>query len=400
MNQKGTVQFKDVEAVNPSLRNKMFMDHLLTKLKSLKNTPSFIVENNTPNPYIISSRAIRVKTPIDELVYLFVYAPLPGLVSWSSAINHTILYTLIASFFLALVLSWLISRNMSRSVNKLRQAARDIEQGYLYSRSTVERSDELGDLSRDFNRMAERLEMTSLKLEQQEKHRTRFLLDVSHELRTPLTSIRGIVEGFKNQLVTNPEEQKKYFAIIEKETFRLIRLINELLDLEKIQSGQIVLKSQSYNALELLEVITESLEMLIEEKNLKIQIQCQANVEIYGDYDRLTQILINLIKNSIQFTEYGTIRLSAEMDDNKTTIEITDSGKGMSKQELQLMWDRFYKSDVSRSKEKSETGLGLSIVKELIAAHQATIHVQSERGIGTTFQIVFPRKPLERNNSH
>jgi len=139
-------------------------------------------------------------------------------------------------------------------------------------------------------------------------------------------------------------------------------------------------------------VNTESLELLIQQKNLKIQIQCDPNIEIYGDYDRLTQILINLIKNSIQFTEYGTICLAAQMDETGTIITITDTGKGMTKQELEWIWDRFYKSDPSRSKEQSETGLGLSIVNQLVIAHHGTIEVQSEPGIGTTFRMHFPKQ--------
>jgi signal transduction histidine kinase len=391
MNPSGEVEYKDVAAVSSPLKNKSFIDSLHNKIYGLKGVQSFVVDENTKKPYVVTARSIRTKAPKESL-YLFVYSLLPGLSQGGKQIDQTILYTLIAAFFLAIVVSWLISRNLSRSVNMLRQATKEIALGNFSTRSHGGRSDELGDLSQDFNRMAERLEAASLKLEQFEQRRVSFLVDVSHELRTPLTSIRGIIEGFKNQLITDSEEQRKYFAIIEKETFRLIRLINELLDLEKIQNGQFTLKSEAYNALELLEVIAESLEVLIEEKNLQIQISCPSDIEIYGDYDRLTQIGINLIKNSIQFTEYGTIRITASMNETDTTIEITDTGRGMSKQELEFIWDRFYKSDPSRAKEKSETGLGLSIVKQLVTAHHGSIEVQSELGIGTTFRLKFPRK--------
>lgn len=196
--------------------------------------------------------------------------------------------------------------------------------------------------------------------------------------------------------MSEPQDRQKYYAIVEKETFRLIRLINELLDTEKIQSGLITLHPLNHNVRELLEVVAESLEVLIAEKNLALRIDCPQDLQVYGDYDRLTQILLNLVKNSIQFTEYGTIRLSAWESDTSTMIRIQDTGKGMTPQELELIWERFYKADPSRSKDRGETGLGLSIVKNLVEAHHGTIEVESTPGIGTTFLLSFPKMAAQQ----
>jgi signal transduction histidine kinase len=132
--------------------------------------------------------------------------------------------------------------------------------------------------------------------------------------------------------------------------------------------------------------------VLVEEKNLRLLIDCPDKLLVYGDYDRLMQILINLVKNSIQFTAYGTIRLTGFETETATVIEISDTGQGMTEEELPFIWDRFYKADPSRSKHRSETGLGLSIVKQLVEAHQGTIEAKSTPGVGTTFTLALPKR--------
>jgi signal transduction histidine kinase len=396
INRNGDLLYKESILAPTALRSRPFIESLRNKIGNFKNDQSFLIEQTTADPLMVSPRTFRSKAK-DEM-FLYVMSPVRGVSAILYEINRSILYTFGAAFFFAILISWIISRNLTRSVKMIRRATRQIAEGDLSARSPVNRSDELGDLSKDFNAMAQQLEEASSQVALLEKRRGHFIVDITHELRTPLTSIRGIIEGFKNQLITKPEEQQKYYSIIEKETFRLIRLINEMLDMEKVQSGQITLRSQSINVNELLEVVAESLEVLIEEKNLQIQIQCEPDIEVFGDYDRLTQVLLNLVKNSIQFTEYGTIRLSAHLDDKHTILEVADTGKGMSKEELEFIWDRFYKADPSRSKERGESGLGLSIVKRLVEAHQGSIHVKSEQGIGTTFRLTLPREDLSLSN--
>jgi signal transduction histidine kinase len=275
-------------------------------------------------------------------------------------------------------------------------ATRQISGGDYSVRLEENRTDELGDLSRDFNSMASQLQEASEKLTRFEARRQQFMSDVSHELRTPLTSIRGIMEGFRNNLVA-PGEQAKYYSIIEKETFRLIRLINELMDMERIRTNMIQLDQQWHRAQDILEVVSESLDVLASEKQLKLEVECGDNVRLYGDYDRLMQITINLVKNAIQFSDFGTVRLKAEEQQSYTLIEISDQGRGMTRSQIEQMWERFYKADPSRVKDKSETGLGLSIVKQLVEAHGGMIEVLSEPGIGTKIALRFPKSEDARN---
>jgi signal transduction histidine kinase len=216
------------------------------------------------------------------------------------------------------------------------------------------------------------------------------MADVSHELRTPLTTIRGVMEGIKNNMI--PEEQKeKSFGLVSQETRRLIRLVNENLDYEKIRSNQIAITKVTVPLLDVFEVIKEQLDLQAEKKGNEIKILADPDAKVHADYDRLIQILINITKNSIQFTSGGTISLTGASSGPETVIEIKDTGIGINPEEIQSIWRRFYKADLSRTNNPyGEFGLGLSIVKQLVLMHNGTIDVFSEKGKGTTFVIRLP----------
>ncbi|MFB6365543.1 ATP-binding protein [Paenibacillus elgii] len=389
LDQAGEIAYRDPKMPG-ALRGKAFLDELRSHMSDAKDNESFIVERGAEKPWVVVYRQAKLKPQKTEL-HLFVFSPLHGIQETMEALNQALIYMIVVIFILAVAVSWIFSRSMSASIQSLRRTTRQIAAGDYAARSTVRRSDELGELAGDFNSMAQQLELALHKLQQFETRRRHFIMDVTHELRTPLTSIRGIIEGLKSNLVHSPEERANYYGIIEKETFRLIRLINGLLDMEKIESGLIALNKKRTPLKELFEIVHESLEVLIEEKRLHILIECEPDLLVYADYDRLMQILINLVKNSIQFTAYGTIRLTGSDTETHTMIVIEDTGRGMSKEELALIWERFYKSDPSRSKSNSETGLGLSIVKQLVEAHAGTIEADSTPGIGTLFTIALPK---------
>ncbi|RSK51529.1 sensor histidine kinase, partial [Bacillus canaveralius] len=225
-----------------------------------------------------------------------------------------------------------------------------------------------------------------------ENRRRKFIADVSHELKTPLTTISGLVEGFKNDLI--PENEKdRGLDLIDREAKRLIRLVNENLDYEKIRSNQIKLNKVSIHLHDMFELIEEQLFVLAREKGNKIIIDANEHDTVYADYDRITQILINIVKNSIQFTTGGNITLKARKTGKETVIEIEDTGIGIDTKEIESIWDRFYKADLSRTSSMfGEFGLGLSIVKQLVQLHDGNINVVSEKQKGTKFTIVFPNE--------
>ena len=185
----------------------------------------------------------------------------------------------------------------------------------------------------------------------------------------PLTTIRGVIEGMKSNMIPESEKEKG-IQLASKETKRLIRLVNENLDYEKIRSNQVTLYKEEIQLVEVLEIIKDQLRHVSEEKNNKIIVEVDPDAYVYADYDRLTQILINITKNSIQFTKDGTITLRGKVGNGETIIEIEDTGTGINPDDIEKIWRRFYKAGLSRSTNPyGEFGLGLSIVKQLVMMH-------------------------------
>ncbi|MCF6093709.1 HAMP domain-containing histidine kinase [Microaerobacter geothermalis] len=327
----------------------------------------------------------------EQPLFLILASPLKGTKEAAAQFNLLLLKTGLISFIIALVLSWFLSKGMARRLFLLRQFAKQVASGYWdqVTPIPVHKEDEISQLARDMNIMGERLRESHQQLLIMEKRRQQFTADVTHELRTPLTSIRGLIEGMRKGLVEE-KDKDKYLAIMEKETMRLIRLINELLDLEKIRSGKIELKKEVHSLNDILEIVIEQLQPLADEKGVGLNYEIQSETTIFGDYDRLQQIFMNLIKNGIQFTERGQIEVNGWMTDQGTMVTIQDSGVGIPPDHLCDIWDRFYKIDPSRTKSKGESGLGLAIVKQLVDAHQGDIRVESTPGVGTKFTLMFP----------
>ena len=204
-------------------------------------------------------------------------------------------------------------------------------------------------------------------LQNLEEMRRGFIANVSHELRTPMTSISGFIEGILDGTIP-PEKQKDYLEIVKEEVMRLNRLVNELLDLARMEAGEIHIVTKDFNINELIRRCIIKLESLIMEKNLEIVANFEEeDVFVRADIDAIERVILNLIHNAVKFTpEEGIICLSTSIQKDNVLISVADNGIGMEKEELDMIWDRFYKSDKSRSRDKLGTGLGLAIVKTLL----------------------------------
>ncbi|KAB7668817.1 sensor histidine kinase [Bacillus sp. B1-b2] len=305
-------------------------------------------------------------------------------------INHYLIYILIIAFAIALLLSFVLSRIHVKRIKKLQEATSHVAEGDYNIKVFSSNFDEIGELGQDFNQMVDRLRESKEAIDALEHRRRQFMSDVSHELKTPLTTISGVIEGLNNNMIPEAEKEKG-LHLIRQESKRLIRLVNENLDYDKIRSNQIVLMKENILVSEVLEIIYEQLYIQAEEKSVKIHVEVDEEAIIFADYDRLIQIIINTTKNSIQFTDNGEIWLRGFMDGNKTIIQVEDTGIGIEASEIESIWKRFYKADISRTNNPyGEFGLGLSIVKQLVQFHNGEIKVESEKGKGTIFTISFP----------
>jgi len=323
---------------------------------------------------------------------ILLLAPITGTMQMISQLNRFLFYTIAISLTAALFISFIFSKSIVKRIKDIRNATSMISAGNYDVHVPDINQDEIGQLATDFNNMAAKLKRSSEEIERLENRRRKFIADVSHEMRTPLTTISGLAEGIKNQLI--PEEGiDKAMGLIDREAKRLIRLVNENLDYEKIRSNQLKLNKEEVNLHEAFEVVKEQLMLQAKQKNNEITISCDEGLKVFADYDRLTQILINIVKNSNQFTENGHIALTGRKEDHEIVIDIEDTGIGIDPEEIESIWDRFYKADLSRTGTAfGEFGIGLSIVKQLVQLHKGKIEVSSQKGEGTEFTIRFPEK--------
>ncbi|HOJ87485.1 MAG TPA: ATP-binding protein [Pseudothermotoga sp.] len=231
--------------------------------------------------------------------------------------------------------------------------------------------------------------------------RREFVSNVSHELRTPLTSIHGYAETLLSDPEMDPDTRNRFLTIIENESARMSRLINDLLDLERLESGEARFDFQEVDLCATVKYVISIVEPLSNDYGVKVSFDCR-DVTITGDQDRLVQMLLNLVDNAIKYTslkEMGEkrVEISISKVDSYAVIRVTDTGPGMPQEALNRIFDRFYRVDKGRSRKMGGSGLGLSIVKTIVDRHNGEISVESELGVGTTFMVKLPVRRVENN---
>lgn len=290
----------------------------------------------------------------------------------------------------ALVISYLLARSITQKIDQLRVATRQVAKGNYQVKVPVVGKDEVDDLARSFNQMTTALRESDQEIRRQEERRRKFLADAAHEMRTPLTTINGLLEGLQYDAI--PEEDKKHsIELMQNDTQRLIRLVNDNLDYEKIRTNQISMERKIFDCSAVLNNLKEQFAKRAGEKKDQIQLDVPEGLLVYADYDRFVQIMFNIIQNAIQFTDNGLIKVSARRIEHGCEFKVSDNGIGMTEDLLKNIWERFYKADQSRSNSQyGESGLGLPIVHELVHLHGGKISVESKIKKGTTFTIFLP----------
>ena len=226
-----------------------------------------------------------------------------------------------------------------------------------------------------------------------ERMRIEFVANVSHELRTPLTAIKGFIETLKDGAIDDPQNNRRFINIIETHAERLNSLINDLLELSKIESREIRMDFQPVNLRELIEDIAANFKELIRQKGHTIEIDFSSNFpEVKVDLEKMEQVFNNLLDNAIKFTpENGRIIIRGIDRKEDIEIQVSDTGIGIPEEHLPRVFERFYRVDKARSRELGGTGLGLSIVKHIIQAHGGKAGVESEPGKGSKFFFTIPK---------
>ncbi|MCL1971560.1 MAG: HAMP domain-containing histidine kinase [Endomicrobia bacterium] len=280
---------------------------------------------------------------------------------------------------------------LSRPIRLLARAAKKIGEGDMNANVDVKRSDELGVLAKTFNEMITKVKET-------DELKDGFVSSVSHELRSPLAAIDGycdlLIEGVEKNY--SPEQQLKGLKIVKDATIRLTNFINNILDLAKMKAGKFEIKAGPVFVDEIIREITLLFESLAVAQNKKLSFQLpQSLPPIYGDNEKIKQVITNLVSNAFKFTKEGdgitlSGMISPSYGNDFVEIWVSDTGIGLSKQDTEKVFEKFYQVKEGEFKKPKGTGLGLSIVYEIIRMHNGRVWAESELGAGTTFKFVLP----------
>lgn len=335
-------------------------------------------------------KVYSVGMPVDYqgkmVMAVFASTPVSTVKPYVNDILQIFLLSTALALIIAFVCAYMLTLRMVRPLRQMAMATRNFSKGDFSTRLPIESDDEMGELVQAFNVMA-------LSLATLEATRRSFIANVSHELRTPMTTIGGFIDGILDGTI--PQDKHPYYLrIVSDEVKRLSRLVVQMLNMSEIEAGKKRLQPTRFDISKRIFQIFVSFEKRIDEKMIEIRgFESMSNIELVADEDMLHQVIYNLVDNAIKFTpEGGYIEVGARQEQGQVTIRIRNSGEGLSPEEVNRVFERFYKVDKSRSKDVKGTGIGLYIVKSIIELHGGQIHINSRQGEYCEFEFWIPQK--------
>lgn len=316
--------------------------------------------------------------------YVFIHKPMSQIISYHDGLLNISYLTLLILFFTALILLAVFTITIYLPIRRITKGADAYAEGDFNYRINVHGRDEIGYLAASFNYMAN--ELNTLEDDQR-----KFVSNVSHDFRSPLTSIKGYVEAMLDGTIP-VEMQEKYLNIILFETERLTKLTRSILELNKYGSHGTMLDRSDFDINQTIKMTVLTFEGICKEKHISFHlILTGQQLFVTADMTKIQQVIYNLIDNAIKFSHHDSeITIETTEKNEKVFVSVKDTGIGIPKDSLNKIWERFYKTDLSRGKDKKGTGLGLAIVKEIIQAHDENINVISTEGVGTEFIFTLP----------
>lgn len=331
----------------------------------------------------LSEKSLYVMTPVvlhgNVAAVALLSSAGPYLTNMRVEVMGLFFSAVVIAAILSFLVSALLSQRIARPIREMTVVAKKIASGDFSQRVSTNSGGELKVLSASFNHM-------SAAIKEMDDMQSAFISDVSHELRTPMTIISGFVEGVLDGTI--PEsEQKKYLEIVLSEIKRLNRLVNDLLEMSRLKSGKIEYKMVPFDINESIRKAVISFDKKLSDKEIDVEVNFQYDtMYVLGSQDSIYRVITNLMDNAVKFTpQKGRISISSTAENGKTKVAIENSGEGLSERELIHIWDRFYQTDKSRSSKNRGAGLGLYIVKNIMAAHSNDIYAESEAGKYTRF---------------
>lgn len=340
--------------------------------------------------YVATQVALRRADTTLPRVHILVLA-LPARWAWGFLrdLSTGLLWAGGVALLVAAALALWITRSLSDPVKKIASAASAVARGDYDQQLTIEYPSEMKEIASSFNQMAHDVKASRQTMRD-------FVANVSHELKTPLTSIRGFADAIADGTAQSPDEQKRAATVIRDEAQRMTRLVEQLLDLSRIESGQVAMARNPVQIDQLCRACQQGLSLAAANKGVTLSCDCPPLPPVIGDGDRLAQVVTNLLDNAIRNTPSGgKVTLTATLvappgAPRQVELSVTDTGPGIPAEELERVFERFYQVDKSRARTGGGAGLGLAISRGIVEAHGGRIWAESVVGLGTRFVVRLP----------
>ncbi|NLW89039.1 MAG: HAMP domain-containing protein [Clostridiaceae bacterium] len=340
---------------------------------------------------VLSTPTLTVGAPItdskgDVIGAVLLHSPVEGTAAAVNRGTWMLLGSLVLALIVAFVLSVILSGSFTRPLSKMKTTALRLADGDYSAQSGVRQNDEIGELSGVLDSLAVRLDKADRESAKLETMRRDFVANVSHELKTPVTVIRGSLEALCDQVVTDPEKVDDYHLRMLDESKYLQRLVEDLLDLSRLQNADFSIEKQPVNLCDILSDAAKSASALARERNIRIRTDFQSScLRIEGDYGRLRQMFLVILDNAVKFSPSEA---SVDVTASEARVIVRDYGPGIEPEHLPYIFDRFYKSRDERN--KSGTGLGLSIAKQIATRHGIALTARNHPEGGAEFVFELP----------
>lgn len=314
-------------------------------------------------------------------ILFFVTVVLILSLSWKSS-----LLLFVIQFLFSWLLYFFIGQKRKKDISEISSLIALIMEKRKNAIEEKNLSPELFEIEKDLKILFKKNQKDFANMRKLAKTRTEFLGNVSHELRTPIFSIQGFLETLLNGAIEDENVNRRFLKKAMNHTKNLNSLLNDLIDISMIETGEMRMQPTFFNIAELINSVTEEIENIAKEKGIKIiEKYNNPEIEVWGDRDKIKQVMVNLINNAIKYSDNGKIKVFTEVKKDKIEISVKDEGSGIPSESLNRIFERFYQVDKARSKVVGGTGLGLAIVKHIVEAHGSKISVKSKIGEGSVF---------------
>lgn len=354
-------------------RNKM-IDKELIKFKQSGEETSFEKILNPINNSVSLLYGIKKGNG-----YIFLFTSLEDIGTTTSLIKNQLIYVTLLAILFSIVIAMFLSRRIAKPISDMTKNAKRLAEGNYDVQFTTTGIREIDELANTLNYLEQEVSKT-------DEYRRDLMANVSHDLKTPLTMIKAYAEMIRDITLDNKEKTKENLNVIIDETDRLNILVNDILELSKLQNNQDTLNIEKFDIVELINDILKRYQIIKETENYNLILESPESILVKADKKRISQVIYNLINNAINYTGDDltvTIRIIESSKDCK--VEIIDTGKGIDEKDLPNIWNRYYKKEKNHKRNVVGTGLGLSIVKNILEQHNFKYGVSSVKDKGTTF---------------